>query len=215
VLRHVRMAPSPLGSDRIEINYRDSSEDPLNGNGNPDDVTGNTFASPPTNLAPEQLTGELYSGYLNGAANVPFVVADAGGFVFEGTGLHDGDQLPGVVSSDFDHLSGAPPLYEGLQIFGHSPIPTALAYTNQGDWLGTTYADMTYFTDPSSHAGSIDTGTVNWIHSMSSCSGVEVGCPAPLVRKITGNILRLFGQGPSGVSTPSVANWQQITPTGS
>jgi hypothetical protein len=215
VLRHVRMAPSPLGPERTEINYRDSSEDPLNGAGNPDDVTGNTFASPPTNLAPEQLTGELYSGYLNGAANVPFVVADAGGFAFKGTRLRDGDELPGVISSDFDHLSSAPPLYEDLQIFGHSPIPVGLAYTNQGDWLGTTYADMTYYTDPVSHGGVFDTGTVNWIHSMNSCSGQAPGCPAALVRKITGNILHLFGEGPSGVTTPSVANWQQTTPVGS
>ena len=32
-----------------------------------------------------------------------------------------------------------------------------------------------------------------------------------MVQRITGNILRLFGQGPSPATSPSVPNWQQVT----
>jgi hypothetical protein len=213
VLRHVRMEPSPLGARRLEVNYRDPSEDPLNGVGNPLDVTGNTFASPPTNWSEIPLTGQEYSGYLNGTANVPFVVTQAKSWIFAHTGLKRGDTLGGVVMSDFDHVSQSAGSPSNVQIVSHSPIPTGLAYTNQGDWNGLTYADMTYYTDPTSHAGVIDTGTVNWINSMSTCAPGATGCRPGKVRRITGNILRLFGEGPAGLREASVPNWQAFLPT--
>jgi hypothetical protein len=213
VLRHARMQPSPLGPARQEVNYRSTVEDPLMAAGNdPMNVTGNTFAVPPTNLPPETMTGELYSGYLNGSNNVPFVVADGTGWIYKGTGLKTGDQLAGVVLSDIDHLSGDSQMPQNIQVFGHSPVPLSLAYTNQGTWNGFTYADLTYYTDPVSHAGIIDTGTVNWAFAMSSCKYAPVGCPTTKVQEITGNMLWLFGQGPAGVTTPSVPNFKTIQP---
>ncbi len=215
VLRHVRLEASPLGPDRLVVDYRDSAADPLGAAGDPTQVTGNTFGSPPTDLPPESLTGELYSGYLKGAANVPFVVYDASAWVFDGTGLRAGARLPGVVVSDIDHLSVGPEMPKDLQVLGHSPVPLALAYTNEGTWAGSTYSDMTYYTDPTSRAGVLDTGTVNWIYAMTPCGASAPGCPAAQVREITGNILRLFGQGPAGITTPSVPNWWTLTPPGS
>jgi hypothetical protein len=100
-------------------------------------------------------------------------------------------------------------------VLGHSPIPLTDAYTNQGKWNGRTYADMTYFTDPSSKAGVIDTGTVNWIYALSECAAATGTCPAASVATITGDILRVFGQGPSGSIQPSVPNWKSVSPAGS
>ena len=215
VLRHVRLEASPLGPDRLVVDYRDASEDPLNGAGDPTQVTGNTFASPPTNLPPETLTGELYSGYLNGAASVPFVVTDATSWAFRGTGLKAGAQLAGVVMSDVDHLGDSALTPQNIQVLGHSPIPQALAYTNEGTWGGETYSDMTYYTDPVSRAGVLDTGTVNWINAMNPCPPAVSDCSARQVQAITGNVLRQFGQGPAGLTAPSVANWQTVVPAGS
>jgi hypothetical protein len=215
VLRHVRMEPSPLGPERLEVNYRDSSEDPLNGTGNPLDVTGNTFASPPTSWSEIPLTGEEYAGYLNGVANVPFVVTDATSWVFAGTGLEDGSALQGVIMSDFDHESQSAGSPANVEVLGHSPIPLADAYTNQGTWSGDTYSDMTYYTNPTSHAGVLDTGTVNWIDALSTCQPGTTSCPTAYVQAITGNILKLFGSGPAGLVQPSVPNWQTIAPADS
>ena len=215
VLRHVRMEPSALGPERVEVDYRDSAEDPLNSQGNPLDVTGNTFASPPTNWSEVPLTGEEYAGYLNGTANVPFVVYDASSFVFAGTGLQDGAELAGVVMSDFDHLAVGGGSPQDVEVLGHSPIPTTLAYTNQGTWGGQSYADMTYYTDPQSGSGVIDTGTVNWIYSLYNCAPGLSTCQSAAVRAITSNILRVFGQGPAGRSEPSQPNWQSLQPAGS
>jgi hypothetical protein len=214
IVRHARLQASPLGPDREEVDYRNSAEDPLNGVGSANEVTGNTWASPPTSWDSTVLTGELYSGFVEpGEPPSPFVVWDAGAWIFRGTGLHDGSSIPGVISSDIDHLYPDGPMPSNIEVLGHSPIPLSESYTNQGQWGDDTYSDMTYYTDPASHAGVFDSGAVSWIDALTPCTGRS--CPAPLVGDITGNLLWLFGQGPAGDFVPSVANWQGVRPAGS
>ena len=216
IVRHARLQPSRLGPDREEVDYRDADEDPLNGHGNPNEVTGNTWASPPTDWNSTPLIGELYSGYLlPGAAPTPFVVHDAKAWIFKGTGLHNGSVVPRVIDSDIDHIDpayGTPP---NVEVLGHSPVPLNVSYTNQGEWNGDTYSDMTYYTDPAGGAGVFDSGDVNWIGAMLPCPKGVAACPDLTVQKITENLLWLFGQGPSGRLIPSRPNWKSVTPAGS
>ena len=121
MVRHARLAPSPIGADRQEVNYRDSAEDPLNGKGDPNQVTSNTWDSPPANWSTLPLIGQAYMGYLNpDAPPADFVVHDASAWIFKDTGLHNGAALPGIIGSDFDHLTanGSP---ANLQVLAHSP----------------------------------------------------------------------------------------------
>jgi hypothetical protein len=179
-------------------------------------VTGNTWLSPPTDWSPVPFVGEEYAGYLDPGRTAPFVVADASAWVFRHTGLRDGSQLPGVIASDIDHLGGPAAPGVNLQVLGHSPISLAAAFTGMGQWNGLTYSDMTYYTDPSSRAGVLDTGDNNWIDSLSPCHPAPAaGCAAPEVARITGNILWLFGQGPAGRLVASVSNARSISPPGS
>ena len=214
VLRHARLQPSALGPDNLVVNYRDPTEDPLKGD--PNDVTGNTFESPPTDLAPEAMTGEIYAGYIppNGTAQ-PFVVADASSWFFKGTGLQNGAQVPGVIASDIDHqITGKldPPT---LQILGHSPVPLGDVYTNQGKWSGFTYADTAYWNVPATGAGVFDSGTVNWINMLTPCPVAQATCAATPLGTMTGNLLWLFGQGPAGKVIPAVPNASSTVPFGS
>ncbi len=213
MLRHVRLQPSPLGSNREEVDYRNSLKDPLYGKGNPLEVTGNTWMSPPASWPETGFVGESYAGYLlNGAPPAPFVVADASSWIFKGTGLKDGSTIPGVLQSDFDHFYLPNPHPNDLQILGHSPIPVANVITDLGTQNGYAYSDMTYYTDTSSAAGVFDSGTNNWIYSLNSCKSTSTSCPSPMTRKITGNLLWLFGQGPTGKLRPSVANYSTFYP---
>lgn len=214
VLRHSRLQSSPLGSDREEVDYRDSSEDPLNGVGNAMQVTGNTWSSFPSSWSETILTGQGYSGYGPLTTTFPFVVFDSSSWLFKGTGLKDGSSIPGVIKSDIDHLDLDAATPSDLQVLGHSPLPIDDVTTGQGAWDGYTYSDATYWTDPTSGAGVFDSGTVNWVNAIESCPGDGV-CPAPLIQKITGNLLRLFGQGPAGTLEPSVNNLATVNPTGS
>ncbi len=204
VLRHSRLESSALGPDRQEVDYRDQSEDPLDGTGDRMQVTGNTWSSPPANWSETRMIGEVYSGYLDTGSTAPFVVAEANAWIFKGTGLEDGSQVPGVIASDIDHLDPSAP--DNIEVLGHSPVPLSSAYTNQGKWSGDTYSDMTYYTDKTSQAGVWDSGTVNWVNAL--------GTSAPLAT-ITGNLFWLFGQGPAGARMPSAPNWRSIVPSGS
>src|ERR1700683_2488672 len=132
VLRHVRTQASPRGPDRELVDYRDSAADPLDGNGNPLQVTGNEWSNPPSSWPEYDFVGDTYAGFLEPGLHVGFRVADASAWVFDGTGLHNGQVVPGVGASDvdkFDDLYGQP---GNDQIFGHSPIPAGLGQTSIG-----------------------------------------------------------------------------------
>ncbi|HEY1826382.1 MAG TPA: N,N-dimethylformamidase beta subunit family domain-containing protein [Acidimicrobiales bacterium] len=218
VLRHSRLQPSPLGPVQEEVDYRDSTEDPLNGvAGDTMEVTGNTWTSPPTDMSENGLVGQVYSGYLLTSPEeyaVPLVVQDASAWIFKGTGLQNGAQVPGVIESDFDHIIPGQAMPPNIEVMAHSPIPLTEAFTNEGQWAGKTYSDMTYYTT-SAGAGVFDSGTVNWIHALSGCAPTVTACGSAMVQKMTGNLLWLFGQGPVGSRDPSVANWQTVAPAGS
>lgn len=209
MLRHVRLQSSPLGSLRQEVDYRNSYKDPLYGKGSPLEVTGNTWGSPPANWPENNFVGETYVGYLlNGTSPKNFVTVDSKAWIFKGTGLKNGQSIPGVIQSDFDSFISSFSHPSNLQILGHSPLPANDAQYSITSGSKYVYSDMTYYDNPISKGGVFDSGTNNWINSMSKCSTGSIACPSKLVRKITGNLLLAFGKGPAGISHPSVANWK-------
>jgi hypothetical protein len=212
ILRHVRVQPSPLGAHREVVDYRDSAADPLDGHGNPLDVTGNTWGLPPASWPESDFVGDMYAGFLEpGAPPASFVVADASAWLFAGTGAHDGTTVPSVIASDVD---GFDPVSHpaDLQIMGHSPVPVADSQAHGRHWGPVYYSDMTYYTDPTSKAGVFDSGTNNWIAAMAPCSPGTTACPTRFVRRVTANLLHLLGQGPAGALDPSQPNWQRMPP---
>jgi hypothetical protein len=210
MLRHVRTQASPLGPDREVVDYRDSAEDPLDGKANPLQVTGNEWASPPADWPEYDFVGDTYDGFLEPGLTYGFTVADAASWVFAHTGLRNGSVIPGVLATDVDKFDLAAGQPGNDQILGHSRIPARLGQASMPPLV----SDMTYYTGPHGGAGVIDTGTNHWINALGNDHrGCHPGgiCAAAALQQITGNILRVFGQGPAGRTHPSVANWRQIT----
>ncbi|MBO0848735.1 MAG: hypothetical protein J2P20_04685 [Pseudonocardia sp.] len=208
ILRHVRTQPSPLGADRQLVDYRDSKADPLNGKADPRQVTGNTWSAPPASWPEADFVGESYNGFLEPGVTAALAVTDAGSWIFAGTGLRDGQQLPGVIGSDVDSLEppeGRPP---NVRILAHSALPAGRAQprTRAGP---TFYSDMTYYTDPVSKAGIWDSGTNNWIPALDA-SPAEPDSSALAVRAVTANLLAAMGRGPAGQDHPSTPNWRRV-----
>ncbi|HEY1573029.1 MAG TPA: N,N-dimethylformamidase beta subunit family domain-containing protein [Pseudonocardiaceae bacterium] len=209
VLRHVRTQPSPLGPDRELVDYRDSAADPLDGRGDPKQVTGNTWASPPTNLPEDDFVGESYNGFLEPGVHADLTVADPTAWIFKGTGLTKGSKVPGVIASDVDSLEPVAAHPPDVQVLAHSPLPVRQGEAASRDGP-VFYSDMTYYTDPAGQAGVWDSGTNNWIPALAAgCAGTP--CPVPTM---TTNVLRLFGQGPAAHQTPSRPNWRTYYPSG-
>jgi hypothetical protein len=206
ILRKVRLAPSPLGPNLEVVNYRDPTEDPLYGVDNAE-VTQNWWGQPPADAPAAQIVGDSYIGF-NNTQHFPLVVTDASSWLYAGTGLENGSEVPNVLFTDFDGYIPARPNPPGVEILAHSPVTIGFSGAHY-------YADTTYVTDRASGAGIFESGTNNWIPALEPCSSVASGCPAPLLTIMTRNILRLFGQGPTGRTQPSVANWQQFYAPGS
>lgn len=196
VLRKVRLQASPLGPDREEVNYRDPTQDPELAS-NPSQVSQNQWIQPPASWDPSQLVGNSYLGF---GIDAPLVVTDPSSWLYAGTGLTQGAQLPNVIESDMNGYTKGQPEPPAVEILAHSPAKPSLGPG--------AYADTTYYTTASSKAGVFSSGTNGWIPAM-GCTPSASTCAASALDKITGNLLKLFGSGPAGDRQPSVANWQQ------
>ena len=99
VYRHIRLEPSPLGQDRRQVCYKTdlASEDPLSGT-DPAEVTYN-WPDGPVPRPEQELVG---SQYVDVEAKADMVVADAGAWIFAGTGLSTGQHLAQVVEGEYD-----------------------------------------------------------------------------------------------------------------
>lgn len=202
VLRKVRLQASPLGPDREEVNYRNPAQDPEL-TVDPSEVSQNSWDQAPADWPPSALVASTYFGF---GGSFPLVVTDPGAWLYKGTGLVQGDTVPGVIASDFNGYTagnGEPP---GVEILAHSPVKPA------GGRAGS--ADTVYYTSASSLGGVFSSGTNGWIPAMAPCDPATPAnaCPAIAVQQMTANLLALFGQGPAGSVEPSSANWQQYYP---
>ncbi|ADP83993.1 N,N-dimethylformamidase beta subunit family domain-containing protein [Pseudofrankia inefficax] len=210
VLRHVRLEPSALGPSRQEVDYRNSSDDPLDGHGDPRQVTGNTWSSPPANWSEVPFVGEAYAGYIEpGQPAAPLIIGPSSTWIYRGLRLPPGTAVPNALGSDFDQFDpGSHPA--NLEILAHSPIPRNGTQTSRA----APYSDMTYYTDPASDAGVFDSGINSWIPDLTPCPpGTQAAaCPATTVSTMTANLFALFGRGPAGHYQPSQANWSQYYP---
>lgn len=196
MLRKVRLQSSPLGPDREMVNYRDPTADPELAV-DPTQVSQNQWTQPPANWDPSQLVGSAYLGY---GIDAPLVVTDPSSWLYAGTGLTQGAQLAGVIASDMNGFTPTQPEPSDDEILAHSP---ATPQTGSGH-----FADTTYYTLTSSKGGVFSSGTNGWIPSMGCTVTTTPTCPAGMLDKMTGNLLKLFGSGPAGDQEPSVANWQ-------
>jgi hypothetical protein len=195
--RHIRLAPSPLGKDREEIDYKDAQEDPLYGIDNAR-VTSD-WRDPPVPRPESVLNGALYGC---SPVNANMVIVDASSWVFTGTGLRDGSSLPGLISPEYDRVRARYPTPRSIQILAHSPLTCRKRHT---------YADMTYYTTRSD-AGVIDTGTLRWIGDLGSTCVLRDHCTREnrQLGRITSNLLDAFAVGPAGRAHPSRPNLHQF-----
>jgi hypothetical protein len=200
VLRKVRLQPSPLGPDREEVNYRDPMADPLYGRDNAQ-VSQNDWAQPPADDPASGLVGATYIGY-NNFASFPLVVSAASSWLFAGSGLTDGEHVPGVLRSDFQAYQPGEAGPDNVEIQAHSPVQVELH--------GAEYADTSYYT-LGSGGGVWQSGTNNWIPALGSCVEGRP-CPAAVLAKMTLNVLRVLGAGPLGRHHPSRPNWRRFYP---
>jgi len=186
VFRKIRFASSPLGPDRMEIDYKDAS-DPI-GRTDPAQVT-TQWREPPSNDPESSLTGTYYRC---NPVRADMVVADPSNWLLAGLGLRAGDRLPNVVGSEYDRVHLMTPTPRPIHIVFHSP----LRCSGLSD-----ASDAAYYTVHSGAAG-FNAGTSDWVTQLDS-PDLEV---RRVVTTVTTRLLEAFAAGPAGRSHPATDN---------
>jgi N,N-dimethylformamidase beta subunit-like protein len=199
--RQIRLEPSPVGPDRLQVCYKDATEDPMKGV-NDAVVTGPNWASAPTTWPENHLIGSMYQSV---RANDAFVVTDASSWVFDGCGLSDGQQLPNVVQGEYDRFVPSMTGPRNVDVLGHSPV------AGQGNW-----SDMTYYTAPGG-GGVLATGMASFVNKLANTTAFPSNVVPAAIPGVTDVLLRAMenvygalGAGPASASQPSSGNWTAI-----
>jgi hypothetical protein len=141
--RHIRFESSPLGPDRVEVNYKFAAEDPLL-KSDPKDVT-NQWRDPPVSEPEQGLLGAQYEPkqFVIG----PWRPSLEPRWLFRGTGFTLGSEVANLVGWEHDSVSPRAPIPAGLVRVAHT-----------GELLrGST--DSTFYVSGSG-AGVFDAGTI-------------------------------------------------------
>lgn len=187
IFRRIRLAATPVGPDRLEINYKVPTEDPLYGHDNPA-VTAN-WPAPPAPDPESRLLGDQYGCLLLGDERAAAVIADPHSWLFHGVHVSAGEQLPGLIGPEIDAVQPGYPTPHPIEVLLHSPVdcPNGIP----------AYADASYYLAPSG-AGVFDAGTIRWACAVyGDCDGRVAPATGLVVRTVTDNLLRAFAAGPA------------------
>jgi len=192
VFRRIRFEPSPLGPDRHEVNYKRPKGEPLLGK--QDEEVTTDWREPPRSKPESSLVGDFYEC---NPTQADMVISKAESWVFEGTGLKNGDRIEKVVGPEYDRVTPEYPTPPTIEVLAHSPLKCR----NKDS-----FSDVAYYTTPAG-SGVFATGTIWWICEISAiCPQDHRPAPDPRILKITENVLRAFAEGPAGQKHPSQNN---------
>src|SRR5262249_20518832 len=98
--RHIRLAASPLGPDRVVVCYKDATLDPMYGKDNA--ATTQNWRDPPDPRPESVITGVFYEC---NPVSAPYVVFDPENWIFAGTHVRKGTSFPGLVGPEYDRVN--------------------------------------------------------------------------------------------------------------
>jgi hypothetical protein len=199
IYRRVRFEPSSLGADRVMVDYKIGSLDPVS-RLDPSQTTAD-WPQPPDPQPESSLTGAMYDCFVRTKAAAAIVV-DPASFLFAGTHVARGSRLLALMGPEVDHVSLSDPTPRPLEVLTHTPFecPQGLASA----------ADTTYYSAPSG-AAVFDSGTMRWVCAI--YDGCETDAvTGGVVRRVTDNLLLAFATGPAGRLHPAHDNVAAVIP---
>ena len=199
--RQIRMEPSSVGPNRLEVCYKDASEDPL-ALQQPELTTVN-WDQAPVNQPESTLIGSMYQSV---HANADMVVTDGSSWFYDGCNLTDGQKFPNMILGEYDRYVPAMPGPRNVDVLAHSPVP------GQSNW-----SDITYYTAPGNGGGVLASGSASFVSMLSTTGGIpSLVIPGPfpgitdVVRRAMENVYGRFGLGPATSYGSSGGNWTEV-----
>jgi hypothetical protein len=194
--RHIRFETSPLGADRIEVDYKSFAEDPVSAT-DPLEATAQ-WRDPPYPRPESVLLGNFYRC---NPVQADLVAVDPDNWLLSGL-VTQGQVLPGMVGNEYENVDLAVPTPRPIEVLFHSPVTCHGRHD---------YADATYYTTTGG-AAVFSAGTQYWIGSLEP--GYRSLDNSTVVGAITIRLLDAFAQGPAGLVHPAVDNLAALGITG-
>jgi hypothetical protein len=198
IYRHIRFEDSPLGPNRVEVDYKVFEEDPMSRTNPPEATT--QWRNPPYPRPESALLGNFYEC---NPVQGDMVAADQDNWLLTGI-VTDGQVLPGMIGNEYERVDLRVPTPRPIEVLFHSPVTCG----GRRD-----FADATYYTTPSG-AAVFSAGTQYWICALEpACNPAN----SPVIDAITTRLLTAFAHGPTGAAHPAVDNLDRlgIRPPGS
>ncbi len=199
--RQIRMEPSSVGPNRLQVCYKDVGEDPLSKE-QPSLATVD-WNQAPLNQPESTLIGAMYQSV---GAKADMVVTDASSWFYDGCNLSDGQAFPNVVLGEYDRYVPALPGPRNLDVLAHSPVP------GQSNW-----SDITYYTAPGTGGGVLASGSASFVSMVSTTGAIpSLVIPGPfpditdVIRRAMENVYGRFGLGPASAFGASEGNWTEV-----
>ncbi len=198
IYRHIRLAPTALGNDRLEINYKSAEEDPI-ARTDPAEATQD-WRQPPDPRPESVLVGGYYSCF---PGRADLVATDAGNWLLAGI-VRDGEHLPGVVGVEYSNVNLSVPTPRPIEVLFHSPV--VCGTTKRAE-----FSDVTFYTTGSG-AGVFSAGTQDWVCGIDpGClGGGRAGRVGQVLSAVTTRLLQQFAAGPAGVAHPAADNLARL-----
>lgn len=155
---------------------RAGAEDPLRGT--PLETT--KWRLPPVNEPENLLLGIMYHSW-NRPDPAPWIVRNAGAWPYEGTGVAEGDAIPGIVGYETDRTSDDGSTPPGTILLARSPV---IGVSGALDLHEAAVRDV-------GSAFVFAAGTIEWSWGLS-----KEGTADPRVQRVTDNVLRRAGLAP-------------------
>lgn len=117
----IRFEPSSAGTpNRVQVCYKDGLHDPVS-HFDPQ-LTTILWRDDPVNEPENGLIGGMYRSEIAYGDSFPWVVINAHHWIYQDTGLKDGDKIPGLIGYEFDSIwdNGFTP--SNLQVLSASPV---------------------------------------------------------------------------------------------
>lgn len=186
----IRFEPSPVtgAPNRTIVCYKADAlnKDPY-ANGPQSYLTTTNWRNPPVNLPESELIGVMSDEGFKFSGDI--VVTDSSSFIFQGTGLQDGSDLPGLLGYEADHLypQFAPP---GTTVVANSPYIDPQTQQQL-------FSNMVFY-PAASGATVVGIGSIQWswgLDDYHDATGHAV-YTNPGAQQATRNVLQRFGAMP-------------------
>jgi hypothetical protein len=201
VYRQIRLEPSSVGPNRLQVCYKSAAEDPL-ARQSPELTTVN-WGQAPVNQPESTLIGSMYQSV---GAKADTIVTDASSWFFAGCNLSDGHVFPQTILGEYDRYVPSYPGPSNADVLAHSPVP------GQSNW-----SDITYFTAPGNGGGVLASGSASFVGQLSTTGTIPslvIPGPVPGVSDVFNrameNVYGRFGLGPASSYGSSGGNWSAV-----